>query len=194
MTVTELYGGAIVTELPEGFVDVSEFREVPDDEEVFVLEGNGYPISLIFDLLELEHIEDLKKAHTNIIDDIMDFNGLNSTEYKILKEETYENDASYPVIVYTTAVSGSHAGPKKAPSGFENQPYIGVIATVRLHQGQTDMAITLNCPISEADGASTVEQMLSQDSPATIPLIQTCEAMMKQIVQKLHVRDWTLFA
>lgn len=30
----ELYGGAIITQLPERFVDVSDFRPVPDHQEV----------------------------------------------------------------------------------------------------------------------------------------------------------------
>ena len=56
-----LWGGAITTEIPEGLLDASDFRQVPDTQEVFVpgaeaddtsLTGVRVNDSIIFDLIE----------------------------------------------------------------------------------------------------------------------------------------------
>jgi hypothetical protein len=50
MTTTDLYGGAIKAILPGSFTDASNFRQVPDHQEVFVNDQNND--SIVFDILE----------------------------------------------------------------------------------------------------------------------------------------------
>jgi hypothetical protein len=48
--LVECFGGAITTSLPRGFANVSEVRQVPDNQEVFVDAASG--CSVIVELLE----------------------------------------------------------------------------------------------------------------------------------------------
>ncbi|KAJ3081570.1 hypothetical protein HK102_002265, partial [Quaeritorhiza haematococci] len=46
-----LFGGAITTALPDSFIDISTFREVPDNQEVFVDRDTDQ--SIVIELLQL---------------------------------------------------------------------------------------------------------------------------------------------
>lgn len=49
-TRTPLFGGALESELPDNFADVSKLRQVPDNQEVFI-DKDGFT-SIIFDITE----------------------------------------------------------------------------------------------------------------------------------------------
>lgn len=53
---TNLYGGSIKVVLPSNFIDASDFRQVPDNQEVFVNDNNND--SIVFDILERVNAED----------------------------------------------------------------------------------------------------------------------------------------
>lgn len=48
-----MFGGAIEVSLPTGFLDVSDFRQVPDNQEVFTVDG-ATDVSLVFEIVELQ--------------------------------------------------------------------------------------------------------------------------------------------
>jgi hypothetical protein len=60
-----LFGGAIYTELPAAFTDVSTLRQVPDHQEVFV--QNQGLVSIMFDIMErvTGSDQDAMKIHLN---------------------------------------------------------------------------------------------------------------------------------
>lgn len=62
--MVELFGGNIICTLPSTVIDVSGFRQVPDNQEVFLLESNTDK-SIIIELLESPDtdIERLLKLH-----------------------------------------------------------------------------------------------------------------------------------
>jgi hypothetical protein len=47
----DLFGGAITVSLPKGFIDASDFRQVPDNQEVLVRDDSD--VSLIIEVLQL---------------------------------------------------------------------------------------------------------------------------------------------
>jgi hypothetical protein len=61
MQVRQLYGGSIEALIPTNTLDASEFRQIPDNQEVFV--GSDSDDSIIIELLEpatiLDHFEEL---------------------------------------------------------------------------------------------------------------------------------------
>ncbi|MCJ1224131.1 hypothetical protein MMC12_000775 [Toensbergia leucococca] len=59
-TRVDLYGGALSVELPVGFIDASNFRPVPDHQEVFVSNNNS--TSIIIDILESVDIRTEREA------------------------------------------------------------------------------------------------------------------------------------
>ena len=59
-----LYGGALSAALPDTFKDVSEIRQVPDNQEVY-LDAEGFT-SVVFDILErvdAGHDEEAMNVH-----------------------------------------------------------------------------------------------------------------------------------
>jgi hypothetical protein len=69
---TPLYGGAITASLPASFANASQFRQVPDNQEVFVEPRNDAPISIIFDLLERAPRASGLEAVVYHLDDVRD--------------------------------------------------------------------------------------------------------------------------
>ena len=48
-----LFGGAIEASLPTGFLDASDFRQIPDNQEVFTADG-ATDVSIVFEIVELQ--------------------------------------------------------------------------------------------------------------------------------------------
>lgn len=49
--IRELFGGALTVSVPESYVDASNFRQIPDNQEVFVSENSDN--SFIIEILEM---------------------------------------------------------------------------------------------------------------------------------------------
>ena len=69
-----LFGGAIEIALPRRFLDVSEFRQVPDHQEVFTLDGDGDALSFIFEIVELQSEVSDNDVATHFWHDLADAN------------------------------------------------------------------------------------------------------------------------
>jgi hypothetical protein len=82
---TSLFGGAISASLPTSFVNASRFRQVPDNQEVFVEPRNDAPVSVIFDLLERAPPASGREAMIYHLEDVRDEN--DRTRILGLKEE-----------------------------------------------------------------------------------------------------------
>jgi hypothetical protein len=57
----ELFGGAVTANVPRDFIDASQFRPVPDTQEVFIDDASG--ATVIVELLErVDHVPDAEAA------------------------------------------------------------------------------------------------------------------------------------
>jgi hypothetical protein len=72
MNVTKLFGGAIEALIPAHFQDASQFRQIPDNQEVFV--AGDSDDSVIIELLEPASMDD----H---IQEVLDLNEAQSAEF-----------------------------------------------------------------------------------------------------------------
>jgi Ran-interacting Mog1 protein len=59
-TAAKLFGGAITASIPSTFIDASDLRQIPDNQEVFV-DSNGLA-SITFDILEKVDTSDMEEA------------------------------------------------------------------------------------------------------------------------------------
>jgi hypothetical protein len=59
-TSTPLFGGALSTSIPSTFLDTSDLRQIPDNQEVFI-DRDGLA-SITFDILEQVDTTDVEKA------------------------------------------------------------------------------------------------------------------------------------
>lgn len=198
-----LYGGAITTVIPDGFLDVSMLREVPDTQEVYVNsrsendandDGLGFNESVIVDLLQRVEEGDDKKALEFHLKEIADLNG--STQWEVLKYQALESQ--------TLATSGAIAQccvmletAYKWGKVNEKEIVVSCIGLIRLEDVDTDVLITVNVPLDAKkypeETWTNLESAVKDESllPARI---SAAYSILLQIVQKFQVKDKSLFA
>lgn len=122
-----LYGGAVTTVLPAGIVDVSDMRQVPDNQEVFIIEDGDKDLSIIFDLLEQVDTQDINTALRMHIDDMLEtsnFTMMEEIDLKFLNTK-----------IHTCYVNSNNS--------------IHLVSLIRLSKVETDIVISMH--IVESD-------------------------------------------
>mmetsp|Transcript_9351 Transcript_9351/g.11644 ORF Transcript_9351/g.11644 Transcript_9351/m.11644 type:complete len:154 (-) Transcript_9351:1206-1667(-) len=125
--MVELYGGAVTTSLPDGIVDVSDMRQVPDNQEVFIIEEGDNDISIIFDLLEQVDAGDINTALKMHIDDMLEtnqFTMIEEIDLKLLDAKIH--------ICYVNSNNSIH-----------------LISLIRLNKVETDIVISMHVALSD---------------------------------------------
>ncbi|CAI4034475.1 hypothetical protein SMKI_10G2680 [Saccharomyces mikatae IFO 1815] len=182
----ELYGGAITTVVPPGFMDASTLREVPDTQEVYVNSrrdteefGDGLSTneSIIVDLLETVAKNDLTEAWKFHVEDLTEMNG--TTKWEALQEDIIEQGTKLTGLVMEVA--------NKWGKQDLAQTVVIAVALIRLSQFDTDVVISINVPLTkeEASQASTKE---------VPPRCHDVYRLLQEMVEKFHIVDASLFA
>ena len=171
--VTPLYGGAVTTELPAGFLDASLFRSVPDTQEVYVNgrrpagdtssgynadDGLGFNESIIVDLLQRVEADDDRAALDIHLNEIDSLNGGGSHGYRVLKYELLEG-----LIVENDGTSGNNGSATTAQACItvqsankwgdprQRETVTSCIGLIRLSDVATDVLITINVPLTSQE-------------------------------------------
>ncbi|GLT27842.1 hypothetical protein SLA2020_028130 [Shorea laevis] len=188
-----LFGGAISSTFPLRFQDVSNIRQVPDHQEVFVDPARDE--SLIFELLDFKHDVGDNGSAAWFLQDLcneQDAEGFTIIEQSGVAEAPELCYRSIPAVV-TTAVG--QMGISKGRQGREAQNIVKVyLANVRLKEVATDVLITayeplLINPLSES--ASAVGSGLAV--PATQSGLVPMADVFKLAVTSFKVNNWGLF-
>ncbi|GJX22500.1 probable ran guanine nucleotide release factor [Tanacetum coccineum] len=188
-----LFGGAISTNFPLRFEDVSNIREVPDHQEVFVDPARDE--SLIVEILELKDDVADNGSATWFLQDLaieQSADGTIVTDQSAVFEAPglrYRNMTS----VITTATA--QMAISKGRQGRETQNLVKVyLANLRLKGVQTDILITAYEPVfinPLSESANAV------GAGATVPAAESGRTPMaevfKQVVSTFRVNDWNLF-
>ncbi|XP_009804047.1 uncharacterized protein LOC107814465 [Nicotiana tabacum] len=192
-TERALFGGAISSTFPLRFQDVSNVRQVPDHQEVFVDPGRDE--SLIIELLDLKlDVADSGSA-TWFLQDLaneQDAEGATIIEQSAVFEAPGLCYRNTPAVI-STAVG--QMAVSKGRQGREAQNLVKVyLANLRLKEVGTDILITayeplLINPLSET--ASTVGAGIAV--PAAQSGIMPMAEVFKLAVSSFKVHDWSLF-
>ncbi|GAB4839987.1 hypothetical protein Ancab_020696 [Ancistrocladus abbreviatus] len=188
-----LFGGAIASTFPLRFQDVSNIRQVPDHQEVFVDPERDE--SLIFELLELKNdVPDNASA----LWFLQDLAGEQEAEGGVVIEQSGVLEApglcyrSMPAVV-TSAVG--QMAISKGRQGREAQNIVKVyLANLRLKEVRTDVLITayeplvIN-PLSESANAVGAGVAVPAAQTGRMPVAE----VFKPAVSTLRVNDWSLF-
>lgn len=204
----ELYGGAITTVIPQGFMDVSMLREVPDTQEVYVnsrdpngrngddstiSDGLGFNESVIVDLLQRVEESDDKKALDFHLKEIADLNG--STQWEIL-----QYDDQFPSLLVDSCVAQTCVTLETAykwGKANEKQTVISCVGLLRLVDVETDVLITVNVPLDTQRYPEETWDRLSQciqDKSLLPDRISVAYNLLKEIVKNFNIKDKSLFA
>ncbi|KAI1165305.1 Mog1p/PsbP-like protein [Nemania serpens] len=200
---TPLFGGALVCDLPTKFADVSQLRQVPDNQEVYI-DKDGFT-SIIIEINERvggdgSSAEIDGRALTTHLEGIIgeDVDRLkvwNTTPTQFSKLD--EDIPAYTLIATlspqapppsTEAESSSSSSSAPRPSAPD---FTAIILTlVRLEHEQTDLLITVNVPHIRGEyDEDDVDLELGKQGK----LIGDAVDYASRIWESFTVKDWGLF-
>ncbi|KAL3629054.1 hypothetical protein CASFOL_027115 [Castilleja foliolosa] len=185
-TQRNLFGGAIVSNFPLRFEDVSNIRQVPDHQEVFVDPTRDE--SLIFELLDLKTDVADHGSATWFLQDLaneQDAEGTMVLEQSGVFEAGGLRLRNNPAIINTAV---GQMAISKGRQGREAQKLVKVyLANLRLKDAATDVLVT--GPLSES--AATVGAGLAVPAAQSgrLPMAE----VFKSAVSSFKVNDWSLF-
>jgi hypothetical protein len=201
----ELWGGAITTQLPRGLLDASDFRQVPDTQEVFLpgmdatettpetLQTND---SLIFDLMERIDGDDLEAIKEHFTE-ISTLNGASNWElFRITKGENELGAQSYVCVALEPALKWG----KSESEDPEHKPALAVVlGIVRLAKVHTDLLVTYNAhfsDIQELEALEFLHHVQDEDQIAkniAYERIVHASSVVEGVINNMKVEDWGLF-
>ena len=196
------FGGAITTKFPFKFIDVSDFRTVPDHQEVWTEDAPQYPLALICEILEYK--KDIKDENSAqfFYDDLASLNNA-------------KDEKAYEVVCTSMCVAGNDNGSKanetpllptgtfvhclKGRSIIDRRKDSTVrahcitwLANVRLPQVETDILITLTLPLETLSEGPNSETSKTNPS-ASKSLESRGEETFRFILKNFTVKNWGLF-
>lgn len=181
--MTKLYGGAIKSDLPEVAVDVSDFREVPDTQEVYILERpDGLDRSIIFDLLEMVKANTLPEIISIHLEDILEGPPTFLAPIESSKTEKGDFDVHYFFLK-----------PPPSKQETEETKLYMFLCLIRLENVATDVLLTFNIPSKTGEVSSELLQKVIEDIMAGSGDFGECFKQLKHWVSTFEVADWGLF-
>ncbi|KAK2636235.1 hypothetical protein Ddye_031027 [Dipteronia dyeriana] len=188
-----LFGGAIATIFPHRFEDVSNIRQVPDHQEVFVDPARDE--SLIFELLDFKDDVGDNGSAAWFLQDLateQDAEGCTLLEQSGVVEAPGLRYRNIPAVVTTAA---GQMAISKGRQGREAQNIVKVYLTnFRLKEVGTDVLVTayepiLINPLSESANAVGAGLAVPAAQSGIMPLSE----VFKLAVSSFKVNDWSLF-
>ena len=192
----ELFGGAITVDLPTRMVDVSDFRPVPDNQEVWTDADRDE--SVIVELLERVDVgpSDAEGAAAWFFRDLAAVNdaSVESGLSRIVRTTRMTTKDALPSLNGPFEHASMCVGTQRIAKGRDGDDKRNdvdvVVVCVRLTQVNTDVLITLNrtretvAPGSSADAPRAEEKRNEELSAA---------ATATRVAASLRIRDWNLF-
>ncbi|KAL8699770.1 MAG: hypothetical protein Q9201_005815 [Fulgogasparrea decipioides] len=186
---TELYGGAITVNLPAGYADVSNIREVPDHQEIY-LDASGFS-SVVIELTERvsepSSDQEALKFHFEDIVDEHDSSKIWKTDVAHLSN--FPSDTpSYFLLATTT--------PPPATNGDAVRPltpkFVAILLTmIRLVGTSTDIIVTVNIPHIPGHQEPTEEVNFEEGKYGS--LVEEGLRIINEVWKSLEVKNWGLF-
>ncbi|KAL8873799.1 MAG: hypothetical protein Q9174_000785 [Haloplaca sp. 1 TL-2023] len=190
-THIELYGGAIAVNLPAGYGDVSNIREVPDHQEIY-LDSNGFS-SIVIELAERVSDPSTDQAalryHFEDIVDEQDTSKIWRTDVAQLSKFS-PSTPCYTLLATTT--------PPPVQTGQAARPltpdFTTVLLTlVRLVEKSTDLMVTINIPQIPGHQEPSPGKQVNFEEGQYGSLVDEGMRIMEEVRKSLEVKDWSLF-
>ncbi|KAK9764838.1 hypothetical protein K7432_007345 [Basidiobolus ranarum] len=181
----ELFGGAITTYIPSSFIDISQLREVPDNQEVYV--DTDTDQSIIVELLELVEEasdEECAKYHFKQIAEHNDASSENEVVKLVTLSEAEVPNLPSDCMKYLLV--GRQSVTKYNESDPNSRNVVNIyLAVFRIPRITTDIIVSYNHPVVIGTTSS------SRDTQAGS--IDEVETNFKKILASFNINDWSLF-
>jgi hypothetical protein len=182
----ELFGGALSIEVPEGFVDMSSFRQVPDHQEVFLC--SEFDSCLIIELNQRVEAESDRSALATIWNDLAEANDSRDSQRVLSVEEILtpalvrDRDGSIP----TTLVLAGEQLVSKYKDALEAANLVRIhLALIRLACVATDLVVSISAPLEISNKSSTAGAGIAD--PRQVLL------WLNQSLGSLRIDRWDIF-
>ena len=187
----DLYGGAVAVALPKDLIDVSDLRQVPDHQEVFLSPTNL--TSITFEINQyVEKQNDTAAMHFHFEDVIADSDRvaqkLDEPTKVTMSKPSLEAFPAYLLQGGILAPEIDEDAPSNLPVEWQQSPQMKEQLTqvlqlvIRMEKYETDLCFRIDLPMKE---------MLSQD--AVKKEESFAKEVMERIVATLEVKDFGLF-
>ncbi|KAF8270358.1 Mog1p/PsbP-like protein [Lactarius quietus] len=141
MEKLELFGGAITANYPEGYIDASTLREVPDTQEVYLSRSSNDSIILeILERVSPDDSSDAAKFHFAAL--AHDNDALSSIIEDVHAIPNDRGDVTPSVII----LRGRQTVPKFNSTTGDDVRIL--MALYRVEEKKVDLLLTLNFPVS----------------------------------------------
>lgn len=188
------YGGAIVGALPANYEDISNLRQVPDNQEVYLDQTTGTS-TIIIELLEMTEVADNVEALQLHFDNLATDN--ESQRTTIISPARPMNGDLVPLIEQghaRLALIGQQQVKKHRSENAEANDILIVMVLLRLRNVTTDMLITMSTPVLAAlqeglDCDLLLPAGANEELDRQLPGL----AAMRGLLSTLQIRDWSLF-
>ena len=191
----ELFGGAITVDLPTRMVDVSDFRPVPDNQEVWTDADRDE--SVIVELLERVDVgpSDAEGAAAWFFRDLAAVNdasvesGLSHISRTVVLTGKEDLPSLNGPFAHASMCVGTQTVAKGRDGDDTRNDVDVVVVCVRLPQVRTDVLITVNRTTRVAPGSSADAPRAEEKREEAL----SAAATATRVAASLRIRDWNLF-
>ncbi|KAI9716718.1 MAG: multicopy suppressor of ts gsp1 [Chrysothrix sp. TS-e1954] len=209
-TLNQLYGGAIVALLPSGYLDTSEIRQVPDNQEVRLSPSSL--TSVIFDIVERAEPPSHScrtdaEALRYHYDDVVSTQPERSKETALpdTAEETRVLEPPKLVLmpklghkypVWTMLATQTPKDPAPANDGEKSRAEFTAmfVTLIRLETAKTDVIVTVTVPHVLGEEGYTTHEDVDLDVGKETPLMVEGREILEQILHSFEIVEWGLFS
>eukprot|EP00644_Phytophthora_capsici_P002145 jgi/Phyca11/547933/estExt2_Genewise1Plus.C_PHYCAscaffold_270091 len=186
--IRPLFGGALSCEIPEGFADVSSFRQVPDNQEVFANAETDQCV--IVELLQYEESVLDSGSARYFFNEIAQSNGCGPDEVTVLLEQKAD-ERHAPAIVdapHSTQLIVGDQRVAKFKEGDHAKNVVRVyLGNIRLPGVTTDVVLSVSAPMRINPASSSHGAFQFEDNS------EVAASIFTHAVQSFSVLDWSLF-
>ncbi|KAJ2357245.1 hypothetical protein GGF43_001584 [Coemansia sp. RSA 2618] len=179
MPVQSLFGGAMSIDIPVGMVDISNFREVPDNQEVFANASTDQ--SVIVEILE--SVE--QQGHEAIK---FHFEQLAETNEAPNTHVIKSSDVNVDNIPQAYMLVGQQQVAKFNEREQGSNSVLVVLALLRVPEHTADILVSLNAPVSVSEHSSSYKaiDMIAVDA-------DKATGEFEQMLHSFKINDFSLF-
>jgi hypothetical protein len=183
----ELFGGAMEVACPARMVDVSDFRPVPDHQEV--LADGSLDQSLVVEVVEPASVPNEEAA----VYYFRDLAQANEAAQISLGSVSPLDDTAVPGVpgqlAYKAMAMGTMVAAKGRQGGHAANDVQVLLAVLRMPQYNSDVLITLNTPIRISEHSAATEQAGAGFQRASL----SAPPLFEQILQTFKIYDYGVF-
>ena len=186
-----LFGGAVSCCIPAEYVDVSSFRQVPDNQEAFSDPQSDR--SVIVEILEYVSAVELAGTSppTYFFNDLAEANGAEPGSVRVVSSTAVPAAQACPALpaaeVEVYRLTGEQRIAKTAGAGAAATASLVTILllNIRCASIQSDIVVTMNVPSAPGGGGDDDSDAAKGGAEAA--------AMFDALARSFTVHDWSLF-